>query len=72
MTEKVCVYSATPPDEKTIKRIEKLFLRKHGGNAVFEYSTDPSLIGGLLIVDGNDYYDSTIAGRLAKIKRDLQ
>lgn len=72
MTEKVSVFSATGLADETIARIEKEFLRKHGGNVTFEYSVDSSLIGGVLIIDGNDYYDSTIAGSLAKIKRTLQ
>ena len=71
--EKVCVYSASQLGESYKKRIENSFNRKHKGEEVlFEYAVDSSLLGGLLIIDGNDYYDSTIAGKLAKVKRNLQ
>ncbi len=72
MTENVSVISAKPLSDKDKVRIEKIFGRKHGESVVFDYSVDASLIGGLLIIDGNDYYDSTVSGRLAKMKRGLQ
>lgn len=72
MTEYISVISAMELDEATRARIERNFSEKHVGNVLFKYSVDASVIGGLLIIDGNNYYDSTIAGRLAKIKQTLQ
>lgn len=72
MTEKVSVFSAFELTENDKARIEKNFRRKHNGTVEFSYAVDASLLGGLLIIDGNDYYDSTFAGRLAKVKRNLQ
>lgn len=72
MTEKVAVFSASALTEQDRERIEKNFRRKHNGDVEFSYEVDSSLLGGLLIIDGNDYYDSTVAGRLAKVKRNLQ
>lgn len=71
MTEKVSVFSASELCEKDKARIEKIFSQKHSGAVEFSYSVDAALLGGLLIIDGNDYYDSTVAGRLAKLKRSL-
>ncbi len=71
MTEKVSVFSANELSEKDKARIEKIFFEKHSCAVTFEYNVDASLLGGLLIIDGNDYYDSTVAGRLAKLKRGL-
>ena len=68
----ISVYSVKKLDKATCERIEKSFSSKHREESVFEYFVDPSLIGGILVIDGNDYYDSTIAGRLAKVRRGLQ
>lgn len=72
MTERVSVISATPLSDDDRARIEKSFGRKHNGDVTFVYEVDSTLLGGLLIIDGNDFYDATIAGRLAKVKRNLQ
>ena len=72
MTEKVCVFSASELLDTEKERIEKAFAAKHSGGVEFEYSIDSSLIGGVLVIDGNDYYDATFAGKLAKMKRNLQ
>lgn len=72
MTEKVSVFSVKELDDYTKARIEKIFSEKHDGKVVFDYEIEPTLIGGLLIIDGNDYYDSTVAGKLSKVKRALQ
>lgn len=72
MTENITVISAKELDEATKKRVEQSFSKRHNGDVAFSYTIDSSLIGGLLIIDGNDYYDSSIAGKLAKVKRNLQ
>ncbi|MCI8458432.1 MAG: F0F1 ATP synthase subunit delta [Clostridia bacterium] len=72
MTERVSVFSAVALCDADKARIEKNFGKKHSGNVTFSYTVDASLLGGLLIIDGNDYYDCTVAGRLAKVKRTLQ
>ncbi len=71
MTEKVCVFSAKPLTEKDRLRIEKIFGKKHSNAVEYEYRIDTALLGGLLVIDGNDYYDSTVSSRLAKMKRNL-
>ena len=72
MTERVSVISAKPLGDEDKARIEAIFDRKHSATVEYEYSVDAALLGGLLIIDGNDYYDSTVSGRLAKFKRKLQ
>ncbi len=72
MTETVSVFTAFPLSDEDKERIRKVFARKHGEDVSFEFNIDKTVLGGILIIDGNDYYDSTVSGRLAKIKRNLQ
>lgn len=56
-----------------IKRIEKFFSSKHKREKVeFSYKIDKQLIGGILVVDGDKYYDGTVRSQLDKIGTDLR
>ncbi len=63
------VLSAKTLDNASKKKIETAFSEKHNGKAEFSYEIDTSLIGGVLIVDGDDFYDATVKGRLNDFKR---
>ena len=63
------VISAKTLDDASKKKIETAFSKKHNGRAEFVYETDGSLIGGVLVIDGNDYYDATVKGQLNNLKR---
>lgn len=55
------------------KRIESVFNAKHRGeHPDFDYSIDKELIGGILVVDGDKYYDGTVRSQLDKIGTDFR
>ncbi len=63
------VISAKELEQSEKKKIEASFLKKHNGKADFSYETDASLIGGVLIIDGENYYDATVKGQLSSLKK---
>lgn len=71
VTEKIRVVAPDELDAAIKKRIEKIFSGKHREPVQFVYEKDSSLIGGILIIDGNNYYNSSVRGRLDKIKMSL-
>ena len=74
MTERVIeVSSAKPLTPTEVKKIEKVFSAKHKNEKVtFAYKIDKQLIGGILVVDGDKYYDGTVRSQLDKISTDLR
>lgn len=64
----IVVTTATPILETDKKRVESVFTQKHVGEQVeFVYNIDKALIGGILVVDGDKYYDGTIRSQVDKI-----
>lgn len=62
------VTSAAELSAAQVERIEKLFSAKHKGeNIEFKYKIDKALLGGVLIVDGDKFYDGTIRSQIDKI-----
>lgn len=62
------VSSATELTQSQREKTEKVFRAKHKGEEVsFVYSIDKELIGGILVVDGDNYYDGTIRSQLDRI-----
>ena len=58
--------------EQTAK-IEKVFSSKHKGEKIeFAYKIDKQLIGGILVVDGDKYYDGTVRSQIDKMATDFQ
>lgn len=66
------VVSAKPLDGEAAKKIEVAFSKKHKDKVVFRYELDNTLIGGVLVIDGENFYDASVRGQLATIKRALQ
>ncbi|MCH5350469.1 MAG: F0F1 ATP synthase subunit alpha [Clostridiales bacterium] len=65
---KISVVSAAEVSKEQKARIERLFSSKHKGETVeFEYSIDKRVIGGLLVVDGDEFYDGTLRSQIEKI-----
>lgn len=49
-------------------KVEKSFSKKHPGERVtFSYSVDSSVLGGLLVIDGDDYYDATLKRQMTRM-----
>ena len=73
MVREIDVTSATEQSSAQIKKIEKVFLSKHKGeNVEFVYKIDKELIGGILVVDGDKYYDGTVRSQIDKINTDFK
>lgn len=69
----ISVTSAAELSTKQIERIEKLFTSKHDGEQVeFVYKIDKELIGGILIVDGDKYYDGTVRAQIDKLNSEFK
>ncbi|HEY8423933.1 MAG TPA: F0F1 ATP synthase subunit alpha [Clostridia bacterium] len=65
----VKVITAQTIDESVKKRIEEVFIKKHNGEEVsFTYEIDPSILGGILVVDNGVYYDGTLKSRFIQLK----
>ena len=69
---KIYVTSAKELSLVAKKKIEDAFSKKHNEAPVFFFFLDPSLIGGVLIKDGEKYYDASVRGRLATVKHELK
>ena len=62
------VTSAAELSKKQTAEIEKVFSAKHKGEKIdFVYKIDKELIGGILVVDGDKYYDGTYRSQIDKI-----
>lgn len=62
------VSSATELKDEQKRKIEQVFCAKHKGESVeFVYSIDKELIGGILVVDGDKYYDGTLRSQIDNI-----
>ncbi|MCI8434972.1 MAG: F0F1 ATP synthase subunit alpha [Clostridia bacterium] len=62
------VISAAPLTDDERAKIEKRFSVKHPGQKpVFSYSVDQSLLGGLLVIDGDDFYDASLKRQMTRL-----
>ncbi len=62
------VTSASPLGDEVKKRIEKVFSEKHPESVPqFIYKIDKTVLGGILVVDGDKFYDGTIRSQIDKI-----
>lgn len=66
------VISASELDSACKKAVEDVFIKKHIlAKVIFEYEINAQLLGGLLVIDGDNYYDGTVRGQLSQIRRDI-
>lgn len=65
------VLSACEIESVSKEKIEKFFRSKCSDEIRFVYEIDKSLIGGILAIDGEHYYDASVKGQLALIKRNF-
>jgi F0F1-type ATP synthase delta subunit len=67
---KVKVVVATELSSSLQKKVEEFISKKHDGcELVFDYEIDNSILGGLLIIDGDQYYDGTLKNQLIKLRK---
>lgn len=66
------ITSAAPLSDKERARVEKIFSEKHAGEEIsFVYKIDRDILGGILVVDGDKFYDGTLRSQLDKIDTDF-
>lgn len=63
----VVVESAQPLDAATQQRVAANLTAKYGPDLSFEYRINPELLGGLKVRVGNDVWDGSVKGRLARL-----
>lgn len=62
------VISALPLSDKDRMKIEKVFNKKYpDASHEYAYSIDEKIIGGILVIAGDKYYDGSINGQLCKL-----
>jgi F-type H+-transporting ATPase subunit delta len=67
----VQVRAARPLEENQQKELEDRLARLTGATPVLQVSTDPDLIGGLVVQVGDNRYDASVKSRLAKLRQRL-
>ncbi len=67
------VSSASELSAEQRGKLESVFSAKHAGSDVgFDYKIDKELIGGILVVDGDKYYDGTLRSQIDKLATDFK
>lgn len=70
---RIIVVSAKPLTPEQAKKTEKIFSAKHkddGEKIEFVYNIDKDLLGGILVIDGDKFYDGTLRSQIDKIDPD--
>jgi ATP synthase F1 delta subunit len=67
----VTITSAVELDEDTVKDIGKKIEEQTGQQIDLTSIVDPDLLGGLQMRVGNQIFDSTVRGRLEKLRREV-
>jgi F-type H+-transporting ATPase subunit delta len=67
----VRVRTAVPLDEAQLRSLEDRLTRLVDGTPIMSASTDPGLIGGLVVQIGDHLYDASVKSRLAQLRNRL-
>jgi F-type H+-transporting ATPase subunit delta len=67
----VKVRSAVPLDEGQLQSLRDRLARLVAGTPILNVSTDPTLIGGLVVQVGDTLYDASVKSRLAQLRHRL-
>ncbi len=65
------VRSAVPLDEGQLQSLRDRLARLVAGTPILNVSTDPTLIGGLVVQVGDTLYDASVKSRLAQLRHRL-
>jgi F-type H+-transporting ATPase subunit delta len=68
---KVHVKSADPMTKEQTAQLEKQLSKSWGGDVTVDVSVDKNLIGGIVIKSGDQVWDRSVRGQLARLKQDL-
>jgi F-type H+-transporting ATPase subunit delta len=67
----VQIRSAVPLDQTRMQALGERLLAVLGATPIFKFSTDPDLIGGLIVQVGDNRYDASVKTRLAQLRQRL-
>ncbi|WP_297748445.1 F0F1 ATP synthase subunit delta [uncultured Tessaracoccus sp.] len=62
---------ARPLDQARLERLRAALAAKTGRPVSVQMSVDPDILGGINVAIGHDVYESTVAGRLEDVRRQL-
>ncbi|RRD47888.1 F0F1 ATP synthase subunit delta [Tessaracoccus sp. OH4464_COT-324] len=62
---------ARPLDEGRLARLRDALSARVGKPVTLQVSVDPEVLGGVSVAIGHDVYESTVAGRLEEVRRQL-
>lgn len=62
---------ARPLDQARVDRLRTALAKKAGRPVSVQVSVDPEVLGGINVTIGHDVYESTVAGRLEDVRRQL-
>ena len=65
----VVVESATDLDAASRERVTTGLADKYGADLTYEFRVNPELLGGLKVRVGNDVFDGSVKGRLARLSQ---
>ncbi len=68
---KADIVSADVLTPEEMKDLRTKLTQEHGDNLIFTFAVDPALMGGLRVRVGDKLIDSSVAGRLARLRESL-
>ena len=69
--KQVTVESAVPLDEATSSSVQQSLRQQYGQDLVFDFKTNPDLLGGMRVRVGNDVFDGSVKARLQRLQESL-
>lgn len=69
---KATVTSASPLSRENISQIEDVVKQATKGEVILTARVDPALIGGFILKVGDKQFDTSISGKLGKLKKEFE
>jgi F-type H+-transporting ATPase subunit delta len=69
---KATVTSSSPLSKDNISQIEAVVKEATKGEVILTTQVDPSLIGGFILKVGDKQFDTSLSGKLNKLKKEFQ
>lgn len=70
-SKQVTVESATALNPNTAEQLATSLRQQYGQDLVFDFKTDPELLGGLKVRVGNDVFDGSVKSRLERLANSI-
>ncbi|MBT4124719.1 MAG: hypothetical protein HN981_02240 [Candidatus Pacebacteria bacterium] len=69
--KKIIVTTAHTLSKNNLETLKKAFSKKYGKSVEYDLRVDPSVIGGIKVVDGSRAVDMTVSGQLSQLKKQV-